>query len=43
VLFPNVDVTQPTGIVSWEFLEGPHVIPLAAGRWTMIVGCIWFL
>lgn len=32
VLLPNVDVTQPTGILSWKSLEGPQVIPLAAGR-----------
>ncbi|HEY5927985.1 MAG TPA: hypothetical protein VIV11_40140, partial [Kofleriaceae bacterium] len=43
VLFPNVDVTQPTGIVSWGAIDVPLMIPLTAGSWTMVVGCIWFL
>lgn len=33
-LFPNVDVTQPSGTVSGD-PAGPHVIPLAAGKLTL--------
>jgi hypothetical protein len=42
VLFPNVDTTQATGTVSWQY-GAPRLIPLYAGKWTMLVDCIWWL
>ena len=42
VLFPNVDVTQPTGHVSVGYGD-TLVVPLPAGKWTMVVDCVWFL
>lgn len=40
VLFPNVDVAQPTATLSGD-LAGPHTIPITAGTLTL-VSIAWF-
>lgn len=42
VLFPNVDTTQATGTVTWQYGQ-PRLIPLHPGKLTMLVDCIWWL
>lgn len=39
VLFPNVDATNPTGVIEGD-LQGDHSIPLEAGKLTL-VGISW--
>lgn len=41
VLFPNVDVTEPTGVTSSSF--GSITIPLEAGRLTIAVQCTVYI